>query len=566
MSYARKNASHLIRRGTVYYFRQAIPIDLRTRFGKEEIRITLRTGYLTEAVPKSRALLGCASIFFEMVRKDEKMTTLNKDQLDQMLKSHFHSQLEKFEKAMLNHTPSSLVDIFDSQIGLEQIKSSIQLSLMLKNYNSAKDIVTDFIRTNGLNISENSLEYKQIANGILRSHKDLVEVLHHRLEGDYDFEIPILERYKVKEPVVPISQPSPLPQPGITLFELIDRYCEFKIKTGKWTGRGIEEQPRRFSHLKLILGDIPVRSINGESSMHVLDCLQKLPPRLTSKQYAGKSLTEILKMKPTATLSIKTINMAIEAASGLFKFAVRNDFAEKNYFEGMQLRDPEKAEDKRKAFTIEDLAAIFAPYAYIEFSKNDPARYWLPILALYTGARQEELAQLYLSDIEELDGVLTLNINADEADKRIKTPAAKRKVPVHTYVRTTLGFENYVSEMKSAGEERLFPSLKRIGKRYGHKPSQDFNRYLRKIGLEGGKTFHSFRHTFIHFLQNKGIPDNYIASVTGHKQLGKSPIPANYNKQHWVHFLVKEVMDHVDFVVKIPQQYEATATNQPIAH
>ena len=167
-------------------------------------------------------------------------------------------------------------------------------------------------------------------------------------------------------------------------------------------------------------------------------------------------------------------------------------------------------------------------------------------MALYTGARMEELAQLDVADIYEVEDVLALDVN-DKGRKRLKNKSSRRLVPVHDVVRRDLGFEQFVADQRRAGHERLFHELPYTQQRYGHKPSRDFNRYLRKIGIGEEKTFHSFRHTFIDFLRNMDVRESHIASMTGHKPVGKSPIPKNYKGKHWIHFVVEKVLLNVDY-------------------
>ena len=64
-------------------------------------------------------------------------------------------------------------------------------------------------------------------------------------------------------------------------------------------------------------------------------------------------------------------------------------------------------------------------------------RYWLPLLALWTGGRLGELAQLLTSDVVEISGIWVIritdapdNTNSDHV-KRLKNPESERDVPVH---------------------------------------------------------------------------------------------------------------------------------------
>ena len=119
---------------------------------------------------------------------------------------------------------------------------------------------------------------------------------------------------------------------------------------------------------------------------------------------------------------------------------------------------------------------------------------------MYTGARINELAQLRLVDITEHDGVAVLSIN-DEGDKRTKTPASRRKVPIHPLL-VEAGFLEYHKLVCDEGWQRLFPELTRsnVSKNgYGKEPGRFFTKYRRAQGVspeaDRKKVFHSFRTT-----------------------------------------------------------------------
>ncbi len=102
---------------------------------------------------------------------------------------------------------------------------------------------------------------------------------------------------------------------------------------------------------------------------------------------------------------------------------------------------------KREPYSLPDLRRIFGTSVYvapidIPLSGCGTAAHWLPLLALFTGARLEELGQLLVSDVKVLERVWCIHITDlpdedDEADgkawwgeetvaKAVKTAAARR--------------------------------------------------------------------------------------------------------------------------------------------
>jgi integrase len=398
---------------------------------------------------------------------------------------------------------------------------------------------------------------RHLSHELLKMYADLSTIFAHRVRGEYNADDLLLAKYDFSQaqvstlPVGPTDDPQVKDQ-GMTLFKLIDMYCDLKISTRAWTGRGVNENPKNYDKIKFILGDMPIKDITVDTAMSMLDSLRRLPTRMTSKKYQGLSLEQMLSMEHASLMATKTINSRMEEASGLMEQAKNWGYVDRNCFAGVKIKDDDSDEDRRYPFTTEDIQSIFNPETFLQFCAGRPAHYWVPVLALFTGARLEELAQVFVEDVYELDGVLVLDIN-DKEGKRLKNKNARRKIPIVDLVRYDLGFEKFVEAQRAAGEQRLFSELTYTQQRRGHRISKDFGRYLKKIKMGPKKSFHSFRHTFIDFLRNKDIRDDHIASMTGHGDT-KNIIPRNYRQKHWIHFVVEKVADHIEFDVQIPQR------------
>ena len=64
----------------------------------------------------------------------------------------------------------------------------------------------------------------------------------------------------------------------------------------------------------------------------------------------------------------------------------------------------------------------------------------------------------------------------------------------------------------------MFPDLKALGERkqYAKIISKDFGPFIRRLGIEGKKTFHSLRHTFSDFFKKKMMHNLIFEQVFGH--------------------------------------------------
>ncbi|MBS7777736.1 site-specific integrase [Acidovorax sp. CCYZU-2555] len=156
------------------------------------------------------------------------------------------------------------------------------------------------------------------------------------------------------------------------------------------------------------------------------------------------------------------------------------------------------------------------------------------MMALLTGARANELAQLRLSDIKDDQLVPFFDINEDadsdgERRKSLKTKTSKRHVPIHPKL-IELGFLDYVQEIRSAGHWCLFREMepqKATGERpvYNSQMANWFFRYRKACDVlkneDGKPVFHSFRHTAATRLENADVPLHRLSGVLGHLQDGE---------------------------------------------
>ena len=175
-------------------------------------------------------------------------------------------------------------------------------------------------------------------------------------------------------------------------------------------------------------------------------------------------------------------------------------------------------------------------------------------MALFSGARLEEMGQLYLADFKVIDDVkcfeLTSEIEDEEGNvkhvKSLKNIASKRVVPIHDEL-LKLGLWEYVQELRDKGHSRLFEELN---------PTW-INRHLNsdlKITCNkrtGAKVFYSFRHTFINYCVQHGIDDRYFERVVGHALEGNPITYAHYAKALSPKILKAVVLDKVDYEIDL---------------
>lgn len=271
----------------------------------------------------------------------------------------------------------------------------------------------------------------------------------------------------------------------------------------------------------------------------------------------GKSIPQIVEInesKGYPTLSVNTVNGYLTHLGAFFKWCVGQGHMRQNYADGAKIktRKTKRPDEIRKAFSKADLMVLFGSPGYREDRFKESYHFWLPILALYTGARMNELAQLRLKDIQVVDGIPALIFQEDPDDPTIsiKNAASHRTIPLHPFVAEELNFMGYVQSMKKKGEVRLFPELPHQNNNYGHKATKWFGTYKTKLVLTSKQlVFHSFRHTLTDNLKQQLITETLIDELTGHALQGETM--GRYGKRYNVDVLYREAVLKLNYGVDL---------------
>jgi integrase len=150
------------------------------------------------------------------------------------------------------------------------------------------------------------------------------------------------------------------------------------------------------------------------------------------------------------------------------------------------------------------------------------------LLGLYTGARQSELCQLRIEDLQDTPEGFVMYVLRDGAGDEdgptttTKTDASNRRLPVHSDL-IALGLKDYWRDMKDAGHKVLFPDIKRAPDRTAGEYFSDwFLIYRKQQGLvRRWVDFHGFRHTASTRLTDAGVADSVADYLTGHSGGGR---------------------------------------------
>jgi integrase len=380
---------------------------------------------------------------------------------------------------------------------------------------------------------------KMVINGRAAAHS-ASEFIRGTLESS--------RRVRTKQAGTRHANALPLGSPARSLSVEIADYLGH-LKRRRLKKETISDTTRTLRVLLVACGDIVVSLVTTEHIYHAWDLLTWAKPGaiwdLHLKSVASQDMLAQIRRPDGRPAASKTLEKHRRFLTTFFK---------KLHTTGAILQSPMAAFGKLpndlsrpansivRYFSEDDLRRIFEPGTFIPWAKKLPHRWWCPILALYTGARINEIAQLKLCDVFEKAGrwwiAIQITDDAEAPDKShlassqsLKGASAIRTIPVHPKLQDA-GFLEFVQDMHVCGHERLFPNLpagthKETGeskRRYGSAIGRQFGVYLKELEFGTGIGFHAFRHVFITHLSKKRVHDSDLALLTGHSKGNDYPV------------------------------------------
>lgn len=397
-------------------------------------------------------------------------------------------------------------------------------------------------------------EFNQIRQAILRASIDIISELRARQDGDFnrDPQDRLLKDALGGASAAPLGPsqvlapqvtPSPLVANGGPSFsEIAEAFRADQIAAKIWDQQTAGQARATYRLFAEVCGNKQLQDYTRGDADEFRKKIQRLPWDYSkAPAYRNRSVDEILtiaeaqaKTRDVQPITQRTVKRHFSALSGLWGSAVSAGTVSQNIFSGFRFGSSKKASEQRDAWAAPELENLFSSPLYTgcksELRRAEPGslvlkdeRYWLPLIAIFSGMRQEEIAQLHIEDVKEADGITFFDIN-DKPPRMLKNANAARQVPLHaTLIR--LGFLEYVDQCRKSRQVRLFPNLKPGGadNRLGHSFSKWFTRYRRDIGVyRKGLDFHSFRHSASTSMHQAGIERAVLDHVTGHSTPGET--------------------------------------------
>jgi integrase len=495
-----------IKRMAEYVYAKALAWDERTRFGRDEWK-----------------------------RMEDEHNRLHGDAMDPWKIPYDKLPPHGFSPAMLAEHRAQLTE--DLQ--------SMREYLALGNIAAAEEHISEALDAFSIDLDRKSNAYPKLGIEVLRAYVRALQDIEKRNAGE------------------PVPTPAAVAAPNVAASgTLLEAFEGWKKERDRPEGT-LREYGRAIDLFIQLHGNLPILEMKRSHARTFREALQ-LVPRSRKGPLLRASLPELSEYgrahSAIQKVSPGTVNKqlgAVQAVAGWGRHngLVAEDAPWSNPFEEMRL---EEEQSQREPFDARDLQTIFDAPLFTERklpvgAKGD-AGIWLPLLALFAGARQAEYAGLRVSDVREDEDTnvpLMWFIRDTKAGRRLKTQQSERVVPVHPQL-VSLGFLKYVAARRKEGEQAwLFPTVAPNQKGSLRAWSKWWSRHLRKhVGIKDrNKVYHSFRHGFQDALR-QATPDEELRDALAGRSSGKS-VSRTYGAKgmlrRWGVKALKNAIDKIEF-------------------
>lgn len=566
---------NLMLRNGVWYFRRRVPSELVELWGGQFITKSLRTGDYREAVRRLRIEQGNAQKKLDDLQTKAARRSaaelhdqagqpmeLSLGELEQLVGRWVEQEQERILMAGRPTWPKE--DIQDRLIELADEEARLQSPFPEDHEQLVGIMLNQILASAGFparaEVGSIKLAAKSAGISTIRlspaTHEELYRLVREARSAINAAQQKHLLGGGTSKPVFQASR-SPAKSKGYNLAQLINDFRNDPGRASR-TDKTELDYGMVFRALTEVIGaDKQLDAITRDDFKDVRDLFLSLP-RDATKRYRGKSLVEASRLAPETErrLKPKTINSHLTKISTIFNWAVREGKLGQSHARGLVIRQShEDDEDGRRSFTVDELNAMFsAPLytgcvdderSYWKVGPNKPrrSRFWIPLISLFSGLRQNEICQLAVSDIEQSGGIAVIHVRKMYEWQKLKSRSARRFVPVHPEL-IRIGLLEYASEIQRQGHIQLFPELRPDVRGYMSGIFQKrFNTFRHSVGVsDPDGVFHSFRHTWRDAFRKAHVkphvPEEIVQAMGGWKGSGQDK---EYGNGYTAEALYKEL-------------------------
>ncbi|WEK45782.1 MAG: hypothetical protein P0Y56_12180 [Candidatus Andeanibacterium colombiense] len=341
---------------------------------------------------------------------------------------------------------------------------------------------------------------------------------------------------------VPVAAPSAASKsPGSTTGETMSSLAESLMKqtadpVSVTTAQSWKTALRFWREL---YGELDCHSITRRKVSEWLELLSQRPKGIP-KRLDRKALPALVEQfegdAKVERIAGKTVRQHLGSLSAIWNKAEKRGFIEapSNPFSNHDVRVDAKTGGQ--PLTVGELNAVFRLPVFTIGERpregRGEAAYWMPLLALFTGARPGEIAQLIRSDFWQDESGKWFMRYTDKGEhpaigqRHLKTSrhgTGERQFPVPQAL-IDLGLPAYLNWLLEQGHVAMFPKLRATAKGLHDSWSRWWGPYVREHGAipAGKRQAREFRHNFMTALRASGVTDEAISYLAGHSVRGGS--------------------------------------------
>lgn len=537
--------NRLVRRNHTYYLRARIPNSLVYLIHKSQFWYSLKTNNYQEALEKVRKESYKVDIAINLLRSldmkiKNKQIIFASEDIDKIVinklkqvEETFENYFDEIENRKFDYQDMLIFNRDTDEANIEQHElKCVELAVneyfndTLNDERTHKSLKKQIekIQKEKIPVIEDkqnpSEDIRKIKTALTGVEKYILDKIHC-IEQNIELDRSINPRVKRCLDIIQAEQNEKARRPTVsTLWSKV--FDEFALE--KYNNRTSENTIRQnqqcLETIFEIIGKKYVESITYKDCQKVVRSVYNIPKKW-KERYKGQKLSALLSKKNDDAISLSSVKKYLRIFKEFMVFCKDNRYIPDS-FQGDIKITKRKEVISIEPFTKDELKKIFDPLTYprvmdIKYSY----RYWIPLIALYSGMRLNEICQLYLDDIKVNKGVWYFDISDERKDQHIKNSQSKRLVPIHSKL-LELGIIEYANKVRefkvnNKHQDRLFYQLNySVKNHYIQAISQWFGRYLKKIGIDSrSKVFHSFRHTVKPYLRDAGISKEYQNLLCG---------------------------------------------------
>ncbi len=418
-----------------YYARIVVPADVRAVIGKRELVASLKTDSFSDAKKAAGPIIAG---FKAQIARARSATGVSPSADE--LRRRVQIALASWSMMILDQPPArEAVTPYEALDAVPALKRAVDDPDGWRQVPDFDARAVEALKVGGVRLSANQLgSYRQeIALTFLWAEK------HRERERAINAaQINLMQTLKATLDSVLPSEPvaTPSVRPSMTLLTLFERWDAADPPPDPVKDGG--KRQHQIRRLVEFVSDKPANQLSKVEIEQFFRLVAFIPKRRTAELHA-MPIQEVAERVKAAnereeeaaetegrdpvlvtTITRKTAMLWFHSFQRMYRYAIRLELPNlvRNPFDGMSSAVKGDASIKRRGYTAEEITTIFD-----RLRVEGGAKRWLPILALFHGARLSELAAMPATDFHKVDGHWVFDLS----NRKLKTQHSSRLIPLH---------------------------------------------------------------------------------------------------------------------------------------